>query len=186
MNHKFWGFILILSVPWGHLRTKCPCHTTFVHRSGTFLICFCSNTDISSDVHHRWDGFILIYMNTLSIWSCKIKVDEVHSTALIHQNLEILGFGGPPVWPIIFHQHTDITTWNKTNITGKIFISRIRYLKMLINYLSALNILLCFHFAFIRPCLRQINVLSSIFLSFNTSHEVLIIFHLIINRIDFS
>ncbi len=28
LNHKFWGFILILSVPWGHLRSKCPCHNT--------------------------------------------------------------------------------------------------------------------------------------------------------------
>ncbi len=50
-------------------------------------------------------------MNTLSMWSCKIKVDEVHSTALIYQNLEIPSFGGPAVWPVIFHQHTDITTY---------------------------------------------------------------------------
>ncbi len=76
-------------------------------------------------------------MNTLSVWSCSIKIDEVHYTALIYQNLEIPSFGVPPVWPIIFHQHTDIITWNKVSITRKIFISKIRYLKI---YLSAVNI----------------------------------------------
>ncbi len=36
-------------------------------------------------------------MNTFSMWSCKIKVDEVHSLTLMYQNLEIPGFDIPPV-----------------------------------------------------------------------------------------
>ncbi len=79
-------------------------------------------------------------INSLSMRSYKIKVDEVHSTALIFQNLKIPEFVFPPVWPIIFHQYTDITTWKKANITDKIFISKIRYLKMHRIYLSAVNI----------------------------------------------
>ncbi len=59
LNHKFWGFILILSVSWGQLRTKCPCHTTFVYRSVTLFICFCGNTDVSLHGHHGSDSFIL-------------------------------------------------------------------------------------------------------------------------------
>ncbi len=77
-------------------------------------------------------------INILSMWNYEIKVDEVHSEALIYQNLEILSFSVAPVWPIIFHQYTDITTWNKANITGKIFISKIRCLKMFRIYLSGL------------------------------------------------
>ncbi len=65
LNHKFRGFILILSVPWGPLRTKCPCHTTFFHWSGIFLICLCGNTDNSLDGHRGSDGFILT-IRTLS------------------------------------------------------------------------------------------------------------------------
>ncbi len=78
--------------------------------------------------------------NTLSMWSCKTEVDEVHSIALKYQNLEILCFCVPPVWLIIFHRHTDITTWNKANNTSKILISKIKYLKMLKIYLSIINI----------------------------------------------
>ncbi len=59
LNYKFWGFVLILSVPWSQLRTRCHCHTTFVYRSGTFLICFCDNTDMSLNGHHGSNGFIV-------------------------------------------------------------------------------------------------------------------------------
>ncbi len=52
-------------------------------------------------------------MNTLFVWNCETKVDDIHFTALIYQNLEISGFCVPSVWVINSHQHTDITTWNK-------------------------------------------------------------------------
>ncbi len=86
LNHKFWGFIL--SVPWGQQRTKCLCHAGFFHQSGTFLICFSGNVCCFAwSLGVRWlhsDN-----MNTLSMWSCKTKVDEV-STVLIH--IRILKF----------------------------------------------------------------------------------------------
>ncbi len=138
LKNKFYGFILILSVPWGQLRTKCPCHTTFFQRSGLFFICFCGNTDVALDGHNRPDGFIVTTWTLSPLWSYKTQVDEVHSIALIYQNFEIPNFC--IVWLIIFHQDTDITTWNKANNTGKIFISKIKYLKMLKIYLSAVNI----------------------------------------------
>ncbi len=69
LNHKFWGFILILSVPWGQLRTKFPCHTTFFHQSDTFFISFCANTDIALDGHYRSDGFIL---TTWTLSPCEV------------------------------------------------------------------------------------------------------------------
>ncbi len=57
LNHKFWGFILILSVQWGQLRTKCPCH--FFPSVCHFFICFWSNTVIALDGDYGSDGFIL-------------------------------------------------------------------------------------------------------------------------------
>ncbi len=63
LNHKLWGFILILSVPWGQLRTKCTCRTTFFHRSGTFFICFCGNTDVVLGGLYELNSF------TLTIWA---------------------------------------------------------------------------------------------------------------------
>ncbi len=86
------------------------------------------------------------YMNTLSRWSCMTVVDEVHSKALIYQDLDIPSFCIPPVWPVILHHHTDITTWSKANIACKIFISKIKYLKMLKIYLSAINIKFQYNF----------------------------------------
>ncbi len=50
LNLKFQGFMLILSVPWGQQRIKCPDHT--------FFICFCDNTDVALDGHYGSDGFI--------------------------------------------------------------------------------------------------------------------------------
>ncbi len=80
--HKFWGFILILSVPWGQLRTKCPCHKTFFHQSGTFLVCFCGNTNVSLDDHHGSDGFVLI------IWTLSLcEVVKLKSIRYIPQHL---------------------------------------------------------------------------------------------------
>ncbi len=73
-NTTFWDFILILSVPQGQPRTKCPCHTTFVHQSGTSLICFCGNTDVSSDDHHGSDGFIPTIWTLSSCEVVKLKL----------------------------------------------------------------------------------------------------------------
>ncbi len=71
----------------------------FVHWSGTCFISFRGQ-------HWCFFGWLPWVrwlhsdnMKTLSMWSCKIKVDEVHSAVLICQNLEIPGFGIPPVWP---------------------------------------------------------------------------------------
>ncbi len=72
-------------------------------------------------------------MNTFSMWSCRTKVDKVHSRAL-NQNLDISSSCILPVWPIIFHQHTDITPWNKANITGKL-----RYLSPKKNFWKCLK-----------------------------------------------
>ncbi len=89
LNPKFPGFILILSVLRGQLRTKCPCHTTFVHQSGTFLICFCGNTDVSLDGHHGLDGFIL------TIWTfslCEVVKLKLMRYIPPHLNNRILKF----------------------------------------------------------------------------------------------
>ncbi len=65
-------------------------------------------------------GFILTIWTHSPCEVVKLKLMRYISPQL-YQNLEIPGFGVPHVWPIIFHQHTDITTWNKPNITCKIF-----------------------------------------------------------------
>ncbi len=61
-KHKFWGFILILKVPWDWLRTKWPCHTISFHQCGTFLSAFVATVMWS-------DGFIL---TTWTLSSCEI------------------------------------------------------------------------------------------------------------------
>ncbi len=58
LNHKFCGFLLILSVPWDLLRTKCPYHNFFPSVWLFSHICFCWNTDISLNGHFGSDGFI--------------------------------------------------------------------------------------------------------------------------------
>ncbi len=95
LNYKFRSFILILSVPWGWLRTKCPCHTTFFHQSGTFSICFCGNTDALLDVHCGSDGFILM---TWTFSSCEIVKIKFIKYILHYLSIRILKF---PVF--VFH-----------------------------------------------------------------------------------
>ncbi len=58
-----------------------------------------------------------------SMWSCQIKGDEVHSTAIIYQNLGIPSFWYSTCLAYHVPLAYDITTWKKANITGKIFIS---------------------------------------------------------------
>ncbi len=139
LNHKFRGFILIRSVPWGQLRTKFPCHTTFLHQRSIFFSFASVATLMLLNGHYESDGFILTIW-ILSMWSCKSKVDEVHSRALIYPNLDIPRFCIPLVWRVIFHLHSDITTWNKANITGKIFIYKIKYLKTFFKFIVIFSI----------------------------------------------
>ncbi len=134
LNHKFLGFISILSVPWGLLRTKFTCHATVFYWSCIFFVCFCGTALMLLCMATMGRCLHSDDINTLSVWGCKSKVYEPHSATLINQNFEIPGFGVSPVLLIVSHLHTDITRWNKTNNAGKIFISKIKYLKMLRIY----------------------------------------------------
>ncbi len=61
-----------------------------------------------------------------SMWNCETKVDEVHNTALIYQDLKISSFVVPSVWVIISHLHTNMT-WTKANNPGKIFLNYLEF-----------------------------------------------------------
>ncbi len=96
------------------------------------------------------------HMSPLFTWNCETKVDEVHSAALIYQNLEISSFcvlGSTSLtWVTTSHQHTNIMTWNEANDTDKIFLSNIKYLKLLRICSPAINIKILVKFPLVRLC----------------------------------
>ncbi len=131
LDHKFWGFILILSVPWGQLRTKCPCHTIFFYRSVTFFICFCGNTDVLLDDNYGSDGFIL---TTWTVSPCEVvKLKLMRFTIQSIYISESWHFWFLNFISLAYHFSPAYWYHNlkQANITAKIFISKIKYLKML-------------------------------------------------------
>ncbi len=123
IDNIFRGFILILNVPWGQLRTKCHCHTTFWHQSAIFLICFRGNTVVVLDIHCGSDGFIL---TTWTLSSCEIV--KLKSMTYIPQYLSgswnsgvlcsvSLGYYLPPAY--WYHNLKQCLQY-----CGKIFISK--------------------------------------------------------------
>ncbi len=86
-------------------------------------------------------------MNTLFTWNRETKV-EVHFTVLIYQNLEICGF--------VFHQYrlssfTSVPiSWSETRqVILVVFISKVKYLKLLGIYSSAVNTEISVKFLFV-------------------------------------
>ncbi len=117
---------MILSLPWGWMRTKCPYHRTSFYQSGTFSICFCGNTDVCLDVHFKSVGFILMIWTLSSGKIVKLKSIK-YIPQHLYQNFEIPSLYVPSVSVIISHQHTIIMIWKKANNTAKIFISKLKY-----------------------------------------------------------
>ncbi len=121
--------------------------STFFHRFGTFSIFFRGKTDIALDVHCGSAGFIL---TTWTLFSCEIV--KLKLMKYIPQQLKFPVFVLYQSAFIISHQHTNIMTWNKGNNTGKIFISNIKYLKMVTIYSSTVNIKISVKFPLIWLC----------------------------------